>query len=93
MRLIITNGLDDVLVDLETKSGELIIHKAGEGMESAVERWKLQGITEWVSTGEGRERHTHPRITEVTDENFLPRLRDYLGAQFNTFNYYLEDYS
>jgi hypothetical protein len=92
MRLIIKSDLD-VILDLESKDGKLIEHFVKEDLVPAVERWKLQGISEWITKGEGPDRDTYPRITSASDEKFLSRLRDYLNRQFNTFNYYLDERS
>jgi hypothetical protein len=92
MRLIIKNDLE-ILLDLEYKNGELITNYIEETLVTALDRWKLQGISEWITRGEGSERDTYPRVTLASDKNFLFRLKDYLNYQFTAFEYYLEERS
>lgn len=67
------------LVTLTWNRGVLLAHDLHPDFASAVERWRRQGVTDWVLD---EERLPTPRITTVADPMFLLRLRDRIRRQF-----------
>jgi hypothetical protein len=52
-------------------------------LTTAVERWKAQGLCEWIRENPEDPSSVEPRRTRCTEEAFLSRLAVYLGQHYN----------
>ncbi|MFZ5477032.1 MAG: hypothetical protein ACOZNI_09685 [Myxococcota bacterium] len=66
------------LATIEWCEGSLVVHAVHPEYETAVERWRLQGLLEWLPEGEA----VVPRHTPSSDRLFLGRLEAYLRTHY-----------
>jgi hypothetical protein len=69
----------ELLFDLHWQDGVLTTVFAKATMLPAIERWKAGGVRELVPLPDGTR---EPRMTPVTDAEFLPNLASCLQRQF-----------
>ena len=82
MRLIVWSDiLDRLLLDLEYYDSKTHVNYIKDRLKDDTERWLNHGLIEWIRVGKRTDPdyHSYQRVTQSTDPEFLPRVKNYLS--------------